>query len=347
MSSSLFLSIIVSLFSTIVLFILIRPITLLLHNDNLYYPILSIVLSLPFISISTCIRGYFFGKNKMYVQVISNLFEQLSRIIIFIIFLPKINNDIKAVIFIIGSNMFSEIVSIITMSLFLPKPRIRFSKPERSVTNEILKTSIPTTLQKLISVISYFFEPIILTNLLIINGYSNNYISNEYGIINGYTIALLMLPSFFTNAISQVIIPNLSNAYINKKYLYIKTKIKQVFILSLFIGISYTLIIMFNKELIMNLIYNTHKGIKYINIIAPVFILLYLEGPLNSILQSFNRSKTVLVTSIIGIIIKYVLMIILSFLKLGIYSFIIPLLINIIIVVLLNTIKVIKEINSF
>ena len=85
MSSSLFLSIIVSLFSTIVLFILIRPITLLLHNDNLYYPILSIVLSLPFISISTCIRGYFFGKNKMYVQVISNLFEQLSRIIIFII----------------------------------------------------------------------------------------------------------------------------------------------------------------------------------------------------------------------------------------------------------------------
>ena len=347
MSSSLFLSIIVSIISTIIMIIFVKPISLLLHNSKLYYPLLSIILSLPFISISTCIRGYFFGKNKMIVQVVSNFFEQLSRIIMFIIILPKINNDIQAVTFIIGSNMISEIVSIITMSLFLPKRKIRFRRPDRSVTTELLKISVPNTTQKLIAVISYFFEPIILTNLLIMNGYTNNYISNEYGIINGYTLALLMLPSFFTNAISQVIIPNISSAYINKKYDYIKTKIKQVLVLSLLIGISYTLIVMLNKEWIMNLIYNTTKGTNYINLIAPVFILLYLEGPLNSILQSFNKSKTILLTSIIGIIIKYILMIILSFMKFGIYSFIIPMLINIIVVVLLNAIIIKKEINSF
>lgn len=347
MSSSLFLSIIVSIISTIIMIIFVKPISLLLHNNKLYYPLLSIILSLPFISISTCIRGYFFGKNKMIVQVVSNFFEQLSRIIMFIIILPKINNDIQAVTFIIGSNMISEIVSIITMSLFLPKRKIRFRRPDRSVTTELLKISVPNTTQKLIAVISYFFEPIILTNLLIMNGYTNNYISNEYGIINGYTLALLMLPSFFTNAISQVIIPNISSAYINKKYDYIKTKIKQVLVLSLLIGISYTLIVMLNKEWIMNLIYNTTKGTNYINLIAPVFILLYLEGPLNSILQSFNKSKTILLTSIMGIIIKYIIMIILSFMKFGIYSFIIPMLINIIVVVLLNAIIIKKEINSF
>ena len=347
MSSSLFITIIISIISTIIMLIFVKPITLLLHNDKLYYPLLSIILSLPFISISTSIRGYFFGKNKMIVQVISNLFEQLSRIILFIIILPKINNDILAVTFIIGSNMISEIISIFTMSMFLPKKSLRLTKPDKSVTNEILKISIPNTTQKLIAVISYFFEPIILTNLLLLNGYSNNYITTEYGIINGYTIQLLMLPSFFTNAISQVIIPNISNAYINKQYTYIKTKIKQVFVLSLFIGISYTVIVMLNKESIMNLIYNTKQGTNYINILAPVFILLYLEGPINSILQSFNKSKTILITSIIGIIIKYLLMIILSYLKYGIYSFIIPMLINIIIVVLLNLLKIKKELSSF
>lgn len=347
MSSSFFLSVVISIISIIIMILFIKPITILLHNDKLYYPLLSIILSLPFISISTIVRGYFFGKNKMFVQVISNLFEQLSRIILFLIILPKLDNDIIAVTFIIGSNMISEVISILTMSLFLPKKRLRLSKPDRSVTNEILKVSIPNTTQKLIAVISYFFEPIILTNLLLSNGYSNNYITSEYGIINGYTIQLLMLPSFFTNAISQVIIPNISNAYINKQYSYIKTKIKQVFAISLFIGISYTIIVMLKKETIMNLIYNTNKGINYINIIAPVFILLYLEGPINSILQSINKSKTILLTSIIGIIIKYILMIILSYLKYGIYSFIIPMLINIIIVVLLNLIKIKKELSSF
>ena len=346
MSSSLFISIIISFISIIIMIIFIKPITLLLHNNKLYYPLLSIILSLPFISISTIIRGYFFGKNKMFVQVISNLFEQLSRIILFIIILPKINNDIDAVTFIIGSNMISEIISIITMSLFLPK-KVRLSKPDRSITNEILKISIPNTTQKLIAVISYFFEPIILTNLLLLNGYTNNYITTEYGIINGYTIQLLLMPSFLTNAISMSIIPNISNAYINKKYNYIKTKIKQILIISLLIGISYTVIVILNKELIMSLIYNTNKGIKYINIIAPIFILLYLEGPINSILQSINKSKTILITSIIGIIIKYILMIILSYLKYGIYSFIIPMLINIIITVLLNLISIKKELSSF
>ena len=233
MSSSLFLSIIISIISTVIMIVFVKPISLMLHNNKLYYPLLSIILSLPFISISTCIRGYFFGKNKMIVQVVSNLFEQLSRIIMFIVILPRINNEIHAVTFIIGSNMISEIVSIITMSLFIPKTNLRLSKPDRSVTTELLKISIPNTTQKLVAVISYFFEPIILTNLLIANGYTNSYISTEYGIINGYTLALLMLPSFFTNAISQVIIPNLSNAYVNRKYMYIKAKIKQVLALSL------------------------------------------------------------------------------------------------------------------
>lgn len=347
-SSSILISIIISIIGIILLLILVKPITLMLHNKKLYYPLLTTLLSLPFISFSACIKGYFFGKNKMHVVVISNLAEQLIKIVLFILVLPKINNNILGVSFIIGSNMLSEIVAIVTLSLFVPSSKINLrSNIDINIIKDLLRISIPSTLSKLIGVISYFFEPIILTNLLLINGYSNNYISYEYGIINGYVIALLTLPSFFTNAISTSIIPVLSNAYSNKQYKYIKTKIKQVIILSLIIGISYTLIVIFNKELIMNFIYNTDKGIKYINIMAIVFILLYLEGPINSILLVFNESKYLLKTSIITILIKFILMVIFSFLKLGIYSFIIPILIDIFNTVLLNGIKLIKITNSF
>ena len=347
-SSSILISIIISIIGIILLLILVKPITLMLHNKKLYYPLLTTLLSLPFISFSACIKGYFFGKNKMHVVVISNLAEQLIKIVLFILVLPKIKNNILGVSFIIGSNMLSEIVAIVTLSLFVPSSKINLrSNIDINIIKDLLRISIPSTLSKLIGVISYFFEPIILTNLLLINGYSNNYISYEYGIINGYVIALLTLPSFFTNAISTSIIPVISNAYSNKQYKYIKTKIKQVIILSLIIGISYTLIVIFNKELIMNFIYNTDKGIKYINIMAIVFILLYLEGPINSILLVFNESKYLLKTSIITILIKFILMVIFSFLKLGIYSFIIPILIDIFNTVLLNSIKLIKITNSF
>ena len=348
-SNSFIISIFISIIGSIILLLMIKPITIMLHNKDLYYPLLSSILSLPFISISASIKGYFFGENKMHVVVISNLFEQLIRIIMFMLILPKINNNILSVSFIVGSNMLSELVAIFTLSIFIPKSNIslRSIRINIAVIKDILKIAIPNTLSKLIGVISYFFEPIILTNLLLLNGYSNKYISLEYGIINGYTIQLLLLPSFFTNAISTSIIPLISNAYSNKRYDYIKKKIMQIILLSLMIGISYTSIVMYKKEYIMNLIYNTNNGVNYINIMAPVFILLYLEGPINSILITFNKSKFILKTSIISIILKYSLMILLSFLKFGIYSFIIPMLINIIFIVLINSIKIKKEINSF
>ena len=45
----------------------------LLHNKDSYYPIISIAFVLPFISLSSIIRGYFFGKQKMFPHTLSNI----------------------------------------------------------------------------------------------------------------------------------------------------------------------------------------------------------------------------------------------------------------------------------
>lgn len=337
-------NIITSIFLIIVIILLSKPICILLHNKDLYIPILSMLLSIPFIGISTILKGYLFGNNKMHAHVISNFFEQITRILLFIIFLPKMNNNITAVTFIISSNLISELVSIFILSLFIKDIKITNLKIDKEIKKEILNISIPSCLSRLIGTISYFFEPILLTNLLILNGYSSNYITTEYGILTGYSMQLLLLPSFFSMAISQSIIPLISNAYINKKYTYIKKKIKEIILLSFMIGFIYILLILLKPEFYMKLIYNTKEGIKYLKIMAPIFILLYIQSPLTSILQSINKSKEVMKVSIIGTIIKIIFMIILSFMNMGIYSLIIPILINIVFVTIYNYIKII---NSF
>ena len=97
----------------------------------------------------------------------------------------------------------------------------------------------------------------------------------------------------------------------------------------------------------MKLIYNTTSGISYLKIMAPIFILLYIQTPLTSILQSINKSKESMKSTIEGIIIKTILMVIFSFMHLGIYAFIYPMLINIIYVTIHNFIVIKKTINSF
>ncbi|MBQ3475468.1 MAG: oligosaccharide flippase family protein [Bacilli bacterium] len=348
LSTSLIITITISFILSFILLISSKYIIILLHNEKLYYPILSISLSLPFIGISSIIKGYFLGINKMHVQVISNFIEQIIRILLFIIVLPKIDNIIISITFIIGSNLISELSSIITMTLFLPKKiSLKNIKYDKGIKKDILNISIPSTTSRFIGTISYFFEPIILTNLLIINGYSNNYITTEYGIITGYAMQLLLLPSFFSMAISQSIIPLISNAYINNRNNYIKKKVKEIIILSFTIGFIYSLLIYINPDFFLTTIYNTNKGANYIRILAPFFILLYIQTPLTSILQSINLAKESMKSTIYGIIIKIVLMIILSFLKFGIFAFIYPMIINIIFVTVHNYLKIKKELNSF
>lgn len=345
--SSIFMSLILT-FLLMILLIFISPIIAnMLHNNALKAPIMCIGLTLPFISISSIIRGYFFGKENMIPHVVSNTFEQILRIVIYVLILPIIikYGEIFVINFIILTNIFSETLSILILYFFLPKKikiNKEYIKPDIEVMKDVLNISIPTTGSKVIGTIGYFFEPIILTTFLLINGYSNNYITYEYGVLTGYVMPLLLMPSFFSMAISQATIPVISNGYANNKIKYIKGKIKQSLFISFFIGLIFTIILMIFPKICMELIYNTNEGINYIRVLAPFFLLYYVQGPLTSVMQALNKAKDAFNSTLIGIIIKISLMITLSYFHIGIYTLIIPTIINIIYVTIFNLIKVRK-----
>ena len=344
-SSSIFMSVIITFILMIILIFISPLIAKSLHNESLEFPIMCIGFTLPFISISGIIRGYFFGKEKMLPHVISNTFEQIVRIILNIICLPLLSNYNNNVIitFLILSNVISETMSIIVLYFFLPK-KIKITKdmikPDTEIMKDVLNISIPSTGSRLIGTIGYFFEPILLTFMLTLNGYTSEYITSEYGIITGYVMPLLMLPSFFSMAISQATIPVISNGYANNKISYIKTKIKQSISLSLLIGTIFTILIMIFPEIFMNFIYNTNEGVNYVRIIAPFFLFYYVQSPLTAVLQALNKAKEAMMSTLVGIIIKLGLITILSFFKIGLYPLIIALIVNMIYVTIFNFIKV-------
>ena len=344
-SSSIFMSVIITFILMIILIFISPLIAKSLHNESLEFPIMCIGFTLPFISISGIIRGYFFGKEKMLPHVISNTFEQIIRIILNIICLPLLSNYNNNVIitFLILSNVVSETMSIIVLYFFLPK-KIKITKdmikPDTEIMKDVLNISLPSTGSRLIGTIGYFFEPILLTFMLTLNGYTSEYITSEYGIITGYVMPLLMLPSFFSMAISQATIPVISNGYANNKISYIKTKIKQSISLSLLIGIIFTILIMIFPEIFMNFIYNTNEGVNYVRIIAPFFLFYYVQSPLTAVLQALNKAKEAMMSTLVGIIIKLGLITILSFFKIGLYPLIIALIVNMIYVTIFNFIKV-------
>ena len=321
---SLFLNIVI-----IALLVILAPFISnnLLHEPRTYYGILATGLVLPFISISSILRGYFYGKERLLPHIFSNIMEDVIRLIILVIGIPifLLKGIEITIFFLIASNIISECSSILIFTFCLPKKNISKNDflPNKKYLKNILSISLPSTGSRIIGNIGSFLEPIILTTILLKIGYSNEFIIHEYGVLNGYVLPLLLLPSFFTMAISQAIIPSVSKFYSNHNKKGVKKVIKQAIIFSLAIGIPFTILVELFPNFLLNFIYNAKEGSNYLRVFAPIFLFSYIQSPLTATLQAMNKAKCAMNGTIIGISLRTILLIIVSFFHIGIWSIIV------------------------
>ena len=312
----------------------------LLNDARLSLGLLSIGFVLPFITISNCLRSYFFAKQRMYPHVITNIIEDLVKLVFIIIGIPFfLSKGIEyAIAFVILSNIFCELSSIIIFIFLIPNFKCKGKELKPNIKNikELFKIALPTTGSRLIGSIGYFLEPIIITFVLLKIGYTNKFIVTEYGIINGYVMQLVLLPSFFTGAISQALIPIVSKNYVKGNYKYISKKIKQAIFFSLLIGIPATILFELFPDVLLKLLFNTNKGIDYIKIIAPICLLHYIQSPISSSLQAMGNAKISMIGTLLGMILRTISLFIFSHLKIGLWSLLIATSINIMFVTIFD-----------
>ena len=341
-----------NIFLLLIIFILANFIAnKLLHDARTYKAIISIALVLPFISISSILRGYFFGKQNVIPHVTSNISEDIIRMITILIGLPisyKYGLE-NAISFIILSNIISETISIIILLGFAPK-NIKIEKkdlkPDIITTKNVFRIGIPTTGSRLIASTSACLEPIILTTILLTNGYTRDFIVTEYGIINGYVLPILVLPSFFTASLSTALIPSISESFSENKFEMVKSKLKQATFISFLIGLIATIIIILFSNKVLMVMFKTTKGSNYIKLMAPIFLLYYIEMPLSAFLQATGYPKKAMYDNLIGVIIKILIILIFGYLKIALYNLIIAILVDIIIVTLLHLFNSLKILNN-
>ena len=322
----------------------------LLNNSITYYPILCISFTLPIIALSGILKGYFFGKNNMFPYTFENICEQIVRLLFIIFIVPKLLNIslIVAISSLVLVNILSEGIAIIVMLLFIPNKSLdkESFKVDKNIVKDVLNISIPSTGSRLIGSISYFLEPIILTYAMLKSGSSLSFITSEYGIVTGYVYALLLIPSFFTMAISTSLLPIISKNYAERNMRIVKKGLSQGMLFSLLIGCFFTILFMLFPNYILKFIYNTTLGSDYVRLIAPFFIFHYIHGPLTTYLQAINKAKCAMYGTLLGSIIKNILLFVLAICNYKIWSLIISTIVNILIVTIHHIIYAIKSFRN-
>ncbi|MBW8348226.1 stage V sporulation protein B [Bacillus sp. IITD106] len=286
----------------------------LFTDPRTYYPLVAISPIIPIVAVSSVIRGYFQGKQNMKPAAISQVIEQIVRIALIAFFAKEflpLGIEYAAAAAMVASVLgeFASLAYLFMMFKVKKKFPIRKNffksvKAGRKTLLELMDVALPATGSRMIGSLAWFFEPIVVSHSLLLAGVAASVATKQYGLLTGYALPLLMLPSFVTYSLSTSLVPAISEANAHRNYKLVEHRLQQALRFALLTGgLAVVVLYVFAKPL-MTLMYGSPEGFGFIKLMAPFFIFHYYQGPLQAILQALDLARAAMINSLIGAVFK-------------------------------------------
>jgi stage V sporulation protein B len=314
---------VVSLATTISLSIILTPAIILLApilaktlftDPRTYYPLIAIAPSIPIIAVSSVLRGYFQGRQNMRPSAVSQILEQVVRITLIAVmtkaFLPYGVHYAAAAA--MAASVLGELISLVyLMTTFKLKKRFplrknffQFVNKGKQTFHDLMEIALPTMGSRMIGSVAWFFEPIVVAHSLALAGVLAVNGTKQYGLLTGYAMPLLMLPSFVTFSLATSLVPAISEANSRNNQKLIAYRLQQALRLTFLTGGLAVIVLYVLADPLMQLMYGSTKGSYFIRLMAPFFLFYYYQGPLQAVLQALNLARAAMINSLIGAVVK-------------------------------------------
>lgn len=285
--------------------------------------------AIAMVSIISCFRGYFQAYLDMRPTAISQIIEQLVKLVFGLIFVSAFMPNIP--LGVAGATLaitLSELVALIYLTIKYKSFSVR--KPVQNTLEKgdflsdvklIIKTTIPITLVGILLPLSGVIDSFLIVNIL--NSYSNN-ATTLYGLLSGVVMTVINLPVSVCYGISSVAVPSVSACKTQSER---DNRSKKIILLTTLVALPCAVFLGIFAPFTVNLLFknlpSVQKGIatRLLIICSPCVLLLSLVQSLNAILIGSGKLYTPVKTLGVGIIIKTILnIILLSVKKINIYG---------------------------
>ncbi|WP_337099510.1 stage V sporulation protein B [Paenibacillus sp. YIM B09110] len=330
--------------------------THVLPDERVYRTFVAMTPMLLIIAVSSVYRGYFQGKQNMLPSAISQITETVIRIIASLTFayllLPR-GLEWASAGAMLGA-VVGEVGGFTVLAWRYMRDKRESGLAEKSTANSkatpalrrLLSLSIPVTGSRLVGSLSYLLESIFTARSLAAAGIATGIATAQYGAMQGMIIPLLLLPTALTYSLSVSLVPSLSEAAAKGDRALIHKRLHQSMRLSLVFGAPFVVVMLLFAEPICRILYNNADIAPMLQLIAPIGLFIYLQGPLQAALQALDKPGTALVNTFFGAAVKLILIVQLaSDPKFGIYGALIAINVNIVLVTLLHATSVLRFIG--
>ena len=263
--------------------------------------------SIPFLALHTCIDGYFIGLKIASVPGVTQLLEQLVRVIsvylIWTLFCQKqipVTPSIAAFGAVFG-DMSAALFGSLSLSFFsFKKKAMPSSSALLDPMRKLLSMSVPLTTNRVMLTVLGSTELVLIPFMLKKSGLTNSQALSVFGILHGMAITIILFPTTFIHSMSSMLLPEIAGFKEEHHSTSLTQAAEKSIAFSLSLGILCIGLFATYGSRFGAVIFHTPAAGSYISVLSWLCPFLYLQITCQSILHGLGETKLPLLISILG-----------------------------------------------
>lgn len=281
--------------SAAILYFLSEPIGFLWIGDARTVQSLKIsALSMPCISLCACISGYFTACGRVWKPSAVHLAEQLIGIALVAFFLnmaPKRDIEASCAAVTLG-RMAADVLSLMLMGLVYLHDRKTHYNGEGGgirLTGRMLKIALPLAVSAYARSALSTLQHLLVPKGLKAAGFSSDGALSGYGTIQGMALPVIFFPSCIMSAVAELIVPELTEAQVQKNSAGIRALTGKLIGLSVKFSILVAIVLFVFSDALSLAIYKSAEAGYYIRLLAPLVPVMYTDMSLDGCLKGLGQ----------------------------------------------------------
>ena len=271
--------------------------------------------TLPPISLSSSLNGYFTAVRHVYKNALTQMLEQLIRIMLCIVMLTRLfADDVEsACLCIIIGGAVAELFSFLMQTiLYFAEKRTDTTKDAtqgKLIQHKLLGIALPVAFSAYLRSALVTIEHILIPYGLEKSGASREISLAAYGTLHSMVFPIVFFPSAILSSFSSLLVPEVARENSDPKSKKVQNMISVVFETALLFSIGTAGIMIFFSYEIGNAIYPSTDAGMYIKMIAPLIPIMYLDTAVDALLKGLGEQVYSMGVNIVDSLLSVILVI--------------------------------------
>ncbi len=276
-----------------------RPIAVGLLKDSRAIPALKILsISLPFMGLSSCYRGYFIARRKTVQPSLVQVFEQAVRIAVVMACISMTAHKgltYTAAAVLLGDSVAEAVSFFANWILYRRDVRKLSSGVEKArFFKEIMRIALPITGSSYLSSLLHTSENLLVPLKLTAFHGSKGRGLELFGAIRGMTLPILFFPASFLVSLSTMLMPEVSSASAMGDAVKVRNTVSKSVATTLVLSTLVACCFMFNADDIGWVVYKDRDVGQMILVLSPIVPFMYLESVCAGLLKGLDCQTNLL-----------------------------------------------------